>query len=303
MRLDVKVASMTLKSREYARKLIESGFVFLNDKPATKRSLVILETDSVEIRGEIKDAPSSLKPNKIPLEIVFEDEFLMVINKESGISTHPPSIYGENTVANAVVEILQKEGVRPGIIHRLDKDTTGLLIIAKTEDARTKMSELIANREVERKYLGLCYGEFNKKSFKIDANIGRDLRNRLKMKVLQTSGKNATTNVFLKERFHLISLVEFKLETGRTHQIRLHMEYNKTPIVGDQTYGLKPPSFFAKFNSTPELKKALEGVKRQMLHAFSLKFFHPFTNEEIILEAPLPSDFQNIYNLLSSNKS
>lgn len=298
MRLDIKISLTLEKSREHAQALIASGFVAVNNIVQRKQSFKVLETDTVEVLQDLPKQPSKLIPSNIPLEIIFEDDFFLIINKQAGVSTHPPSINGENTIANAVVSILSENGIRPGIVHRLDKDTTGLLIIAKTEDAKYKMSEMIANREVERKYIGLCYGQFPQKTFKIEANIGRDIKNRLKMKILKTSGKTALTNIKLIQSFKEISIVEFKLETGRTHQIRLHMEHNKTPIVGDRTYGLKPPSFFMKFANNAQLKIALENTKRQMLHAFSLRFQHPFTNESIALEINPPADFANLIELL-----
>jgi 23S rRNA pseudouridine1911/1915/1917 synthase len=302
MRLDFKIAESLEISREKAQEIIKNNGVLIDGKIAQKPSIKITDeeiTIDETIKKQITNKPSKLKANKIPLQIIFEDEFLMVINKQAGISTHPPSIMGEGTVANAIVNIINEEGERPGIVHRLDKDTTGLLIIAKTEKAKTELSQMIASKLVERRYLALCYGGFRFQSFKMNKNIIRDLKDRTKMRVCKTGGKEAITNVFVKETFvqNAFSLVELKLETGRTHQIRLHLHDNGNSIIGDQMYGLKPPSFFEKFKPNPDLFNSLTNTKRQMLHAFRLNFIHPFTNEEINLQVEPPKDFANLQNL------
>ncbi len=306
MRLDIKTATTFHLPRERAKEAVLNGFILVNGKKITKPSHLIFEEEisaTEELEKLIKGSPSSLKPSEIPLDIIFEDDHLMVINKQAGVSTHPPSIHGQDTIANAVVGALSEveEGVRPGIVHRLDRQTTGLLIIAKTPEAKTILSKMIEERQVERKYLALCYGTFKIPSFQIKTNIMRDLHDRQKMKVCKTGGKEAITNALLKQSFFMgnFSLVELKLETGRTHQIRVHLSHIGNSIIGDKEYGIKPPSFFDKFKPNEALYNALTGAKRQMLHAFSLKFTHPVTQQEISLEAPIPSDFEAVLKVLS----
>jgi 23S rRNA pseudouridine1911/1915/1917 synthase len=304
MRLDLKVVSEFEVAREKAKEMIENGEVLVDGREILKPSFKVFE-EAVYLKDgaieRLKVKPLGLKPSNIPLEIIFEDEFLIVINKQAGVSTHPSSTEGEDTIANAVAKfLLNGKGIRPGIVHRLDKDTTGLLIVAKTEEAKTILSEMIAKREVERRYLALCYGSFKIPHFQIKANITRDLQNRQKMRICKIGGKEATTNVFVKESFFdgNFSFLELKLETGRTHQIRLHLEWFGNSIIGDGKYGIKPPSFFSKFSPNKELYEVLTSTKRQMLHAFSLSFKHPFTQEEISLQVEPPGDFINLLCIL-----
>jgi 23S rRNA pseudouridine1911/1915/1917 synthase len=309
MRLDTKIANDFEIAREKAKEIIEAGEVLLNGKPILKPSYKVND-EVIEVNQgaleQLKTKLSSLKPSDIPLEIIFEDDFLLVINKQAGVSTHPASSEGEDTIANAIAKfVLDFKGIRPGIVHRLDKDTTGLMIIAKTEEAKTKLSDMMAKREVERRYVALCYGSFKLPNFQIKTNIIRDLHNRQKMRICKNGGKEAITNVFVKESFfsNNFSLIELKLETGRTHQIRLHLSHNENPIIGDGMYGFKPPSFFEKFAPNEELYQKLTQTKRQMLHAFSLKFQHPFTGEEIALEVNPPEDFQSLLSILKTGAS
>jgi 23S rRNA pseudouridine1911/1915/1917 synthase len=299
MRLDLAVAKQFEITREKAKDLIEAGLVSHLGKSALKPSFKINLEDEICLLGEIPQKPSKLKPSNIELNVVFEDEFMMIINKQAGVSTHPPSTDGEGTIANGVVNLIQEEGIRPGIVHRLDKDTTGLLIIAKTEKAKEVLSKMMERREIERRYLAICYGVFRFPSFQIKTNVIRDAKDRQKMRVCRTDGKEAITNVFVRESFlQTFSLVELKLETGRTHQIRLHLTHNGNSVVGDQSYGLKPPSFFDKFRPSEELYNTLVNTKRQMLHAFSISFIHPFTLNEVNLKVEPPEDFTAMLNIL-----
>jgi 23S rRNA pseudouridine1911/1915/1917 synthase len=303
MRLDIKISTENNLPRQRVKELIESGGVLLNGKPSMKASLKILETDIIEIIKVIEPQKTNLVSSEVSLDIIFEDDYFMIINKQAGVSTHPASINGTGTIANGVALLVEGTGLRPGIVHRLDKDTTGLLIIAKTDEALSKLSEMISERNIERKYLALCYGAPAFKSFQIKTNVIRDDKNRLKMRICRESGKEAVTNVLTKQSFleKQFSLLELRLETGRTHQIRLHLEHHKNPVIGDLVYGLKPPSFFNKFRGNQELQQILLATKRQMLHAFSLKFAHPITEKEMHFEVNPPEDFQKLLEILKSS--
>lgn len=301
-RLDIRLSGSLQISRERARNMIESGCVLLNGKLCTKQSTKLDASSTLEVIKNVEPKRTTLEPSNIPLNIVYEDEYLLVINKQAGISTHPPSINGKDTVANAVLHFLQNkaplEANRPGIVHRLDKETTGLLLIAKTDEATYKLSQMIANRDLIRKYVAICYGTPKLPQFEINANIIRDTKNRLKMKIARTMGKQAITNVFIREKFRDFTLLDIKLETGRTHQIRLHLEHYGNSVVGDPIYGTKPPSFFNRYYKYPELMETLIKTNRQMLHAFSLEFVHPFTSKVIKLEEAMPDDFQHLLHLI-----
>lgn len=303
-RLDIKVAKILNLPREKAQKLILNGGVKANGKIILKASTRLPEDSEVNIIKEPEIIKTNLIPCNLPLEIVFEDEYLIVINKQAGVSTHPPSFKGQNTIANSVMGLIEagllKDTIRPGIVHRLDKDTTGLLIIAKKEAALSAISGMLARREIKRSYFALCYGSPQMPSLQIRAALKRDEKNRLKMKVVKNGGKEAVTNIILKEKFlkGRISLLEVSLETGRTHQIRVHLSYNKLPIVGDLVYSPAPPSFIETFEK--DISSLIISSRRQMLHAFSLKFTHPFTGNLIEITAPLPSDFLELLETLQT---
>jgi 23S rRNA pseudouridine1911/1915/1917 synthase len=307
-RLDAFISANANISREGAKQLILAEGVNVNKKTVLKPSLLLLEGDEVFLTKAIPLKQTSLSASSSEtLNIIFEDEYIMVINKAAGVSTHPCGIEGKNTVANAIVGLVEEEGegsVRNGIVHRLDKDTTGLLIIAKTLEASERIISMMASHEIERRYVALCYGFPRLPSFQIKTHMERDKNNRLKMKIVRTptaSSKEAITNVLLKEKLlnGSFSLLELKLETGRTHQIRLHLAYSSLCVVGDRTYGVKPPSFFNNFPL--KLKETLENTRRQMLHAYKLDFTHPFTGKRVSFEAPIPDDFQNLLSVIKSS--
>ncbi len=283
-------------SRSFAQKLIESGVVLVNGKVCVKvgakvDSGVFIELSLPEFKaGEIK--PSDRK-----LEILFEDQHLMVINKPSGLSMHPGAGRDEDTLLNAVIGSLvwdDKSSKRPGIVHRLDMDTTGVVVVAKNPLVHSSLSQQFAERTINRTYQALVWTTprgnrvVNKsESGVIDTQYGRHPNRRLEMSVLSKGGKRAVTNWKVEDRFVYGSLLRIKLETGRTHQIRVHLTHIGSPVIGDRTYG--------DFSGLPrELRRASDEFGRQALHAQELGFTHPVTGEVLKFEAPIPDDMQNL---------
>jgi 23S rRNA pseudouridine1911/1915/1917 synthase len=237
-------------------------------------------------------------PQDIPLDIVFEDDHLFIINKPAGLIVHPGAGNPEKTLVNAILHYLPLANQLPraGIIHRLDKNTTGLLIAAKTLTCYTLLTRMMQDREINRSYLALVYGHLVSGKT-IGTAFGRHPRNRLKMTVT-TQGREAVTEYSIRKKYQYFTLLDVKLHTGRTHQIRVHMEYIHHSIVGDTLYGGRtrlPPK------CADDLKIYLQNFKRQALHAYRLNFLHPITQEQLTFQADLPEDFQHLLNLLDEN--
>lgn len=289
-RVDVALAKMLPEfSRSQLTAWLKTGLITLNGrsiKPKEKLSggeRVILSLENQETLEPCDNAEF------IPLDIVFEDEQVLLVNKPPGLVVHPGAGNPKHTLLNALLyhdPALQRLP-RAGIIHRLDKDTSGLLMIAKTHQAHTSLVRQMQDRTIHRKYLALVYGHVVSGG-KIETLYGRHPRNRLKMAVCH-QGREAVTEYSVQKKYQQFTLLEVKLLTGRTHQIRVHMAHIHRPIVGDQLYSgrLRLPA-----GATPALKTALQSFKRQALHAFSLGFDHPLSNERLTLMAPLPHDFQ-----------
>ncbi len=240
---------------------------------------------------------SQLEAQEMPLEVVYEDDDLIIINKPAGLTVHPGAGNPDGTLVNALLayagESLSGIGgvARPGIVHRIDKDTSGLLVVAKHDAAHQHLSAQLADRSLKREYLAVCHGA--PKSQTITGNIGRSPRNRQKMAVVKTGGKPATTHIKTLEVFHangrpVAALVQANLETGRTHQIRVHMAAIGHPLIGDSTYGSKRKTPLEVLNVFP----------RQALHAHRLRLIHPVTAEPMEFEAPLPEDLQGLVDQL-----
>lgn len=275
-------------SRSRIQTLIEEGHVFVNGK-VTKNNYKVKENDVI-VMEEVADEEMEAKPEKMDLAIVYEDEDVIVINKSKGIVVHPAPGALQHTLVNGLLyhcrDLSGINGVlRPGIVHRIDKDTTGLLIVAKNDTAHLSLSEQLQSKSVARKYFALVHGVIEHEFGTIDAPIGRDVNDRQKMAVTATNSKNAVTHFKVIERFKDYTLVECELETGRTHQIRVHMQYIKHPVVGDEKYSYK---------------KTMK-VGGQLLHAHELRFIHPRTGKEIIVNAPLPQVFEDVLNELRNN--
>ncbi len=272
-------------TRSAIAKLIESEKVSVNGK-AVSKSYKIQTDDVVDV--EIPDPiESSVLPEDIPLDIVYEDSTLLVVNKPQGMVVHPAAGNYTGTLVNALLfrykdELSGINGViRPGIVHRIDKNTSGLLIVAKTDKAHIGLAEQIKAHSFTREYEAICVGRFKDKSGTVDAPIGRDKRDRKKMCVTQSNSKNAVTHYEVLEEYSNHSYVKFRLETGRTHQIRVHCAYLGHPILGDDVYG-----------------KPYQGCKGQCLHARKIGFVHPITGEYLEFTSELPEYFSKLLEKL-----
>lgn len=303
-RLDKFIALMLINlSRSKIKQIIESGKVSVNNNKIETSSLKLKLNDVVDVSVEVFEG-TELASEKMDLEIVFEDEHLLVINKPRGISVHPGAGIHSSTLINGLVAHCGEEfksvgsAGRPGIVHRLDKDTTGLMIVAKTSEAHHKLSEMIANREVNRYYLAMVFGALSQIAGRIETGYGRSKKDRTKWVALREGGKQAITNYKRLEIFgdNTLSLIECKLETGRTHQIRVHMANLRHPIVGDQSYG-RGLNF--NLNSLPiEATKLIRAMKHQALQAYKLEFIHPITGEDLKFELEIENQMKSILEAL-----
>lgn len=273
-------------SRVAVQRLIKNDKILVNGK-STKASYKVQENDSIKVEEE-KPKEISLKPQDIPVEIIYEDKDIIVVNKPKGMVVHPANGNPDGTLVNSLMSICKDSlsgiggEIRPGIVHRLDKDTSGVIVVAKNDKAHINLSEQIKNHEVEKTYIALVKGVVKANEATIDMPIGRSTKDRKKMAVTKT-GKNAITHFKVIKRFHNYTLLEVKIETGRTHQIRVHLSQIGYPIVGDTTYS----------NGKNEWE-----IKGQCLHAKSLKFKHPITGKEMFLEAKMPEYFEEVINEL-----
>ncbi len=273
-------------SRVTIQRLIEEQKILVNGKK-TKASYKIQNGDIIEAQKE-EPKEIELKAQKIPIDILYEDNDIIVVNKPKGMVVHPANGNPDGTLVNAIMSICKDSlsgiggEIRPGIVHRLDKDTSGAIIVAKNDKAHISMSEEIKNHEVEKTYIALVKGFVKENEATINMPIGRSTKDRKKMSVSK-NGKNAISHFKVIERFKNYTLLEVKIETGRTHQIRVHLSQIGYPIVGDTVYS----------NGKNEW-----GIKGQCLHAKSLKFRHPITGKEIFIEAPIPEYFKNVIEKL-----
>ena len=274
-RIDSYLAKELNISRSKVQKLIKQGLVIVNEKVISSNYIVKVG-DFISVNDDL-DYDISLEPEDIEIDVVYEDCDLLVINKASGMVVHPAPGHYSHTLVNALLYRFQISGGeknRPGIVHRLDKDTSGLMMVAKNEKTHDKLSRMIANKEVERHYLAIVDGVIKHDTGTIDAPIGRDANNRQKMAVTDVHGKEAVTHFRVLETFSNHTLVECILETGRTHQIRVHMAYIGHPVSNDPLYGRGKSTEFG-----------------QMLHSKSIKFKHPTTGKELFFEVDPPKEF------------
>lgn len=275
-------------SRTTIQHMIAEGGVLVNGR-SSKAGYALRDGDTIRVYHMLPSAQQShVKPQNYPLEIVYEDNDLLVINKTAGMVVHPAPGHYEDTLVNALLarypqlqEQQEQENVRPGIVHRLDKDTSGLLIIAKNTRTQAALIEMMKQHSIVKRYLALVEGNVSLDQGSIDAPIGRDPRNRQLMAITATGSREARTHFRVLERFARHTLLLLELETGRTHQIRVHLKAIGHPVAGDTVYG----SGHAK-------REPL--LQRQFLHAYQLKFQHPTTGEIIELEVPLPEDLQAV---------
>lgn len=288
-RLDkVIAAEVPALSRTQAQRLIEDGFVTLDGKTATKPGQRLERPATVAVRIP-PPGPAGNLPQAIPLDIIFENDDLLVVNKPAGMVVHPAAGHAHGTLVNAVLAHAPGlEGVgdeqRPGIVHRLDRDTSGLIVVAKNDAAHRALQRQFKDREVEKVYLALVDGHPPTQTGRIEAAIGRDLRDRKRMAVVpERHGRPAVTEYRVLEKFPAHTFVEARLLTGRTHQIRLHFAYLKCPIVGDTVYGRRPPSL---------------PIEHQFLHAARLTLHLPGSGKATAFTAPLPEALAKILQLL-----
>ena len=288
-RLDSYISdNMDKISRSFAQKLIENQQVTINGKNE-KASYKVCVGDKVQV--DVPEAQDTkLKAQDIPVEVVYEDKDIIVVNKPKGMVVHPANGNPDGTLVNAILAMCKDSlsgiggEIRPGIVHRLDKDTSGLLIIAKNDEAHVKMSKQIQDRLVTKKYIALVKGVVKDDEATIDMPIARSKVDRKKMAV-DKDGKQAVTHFKVIKRYKRYTLLEIKIDTGRTHQIRVHMAKIGYPVVGDMVYSNGKNEF---------------GVEGQMLHAKSLEFSHPITGKKMHLEAPLPEYFTKVLEELDS---
>lgn len=282
-RIDNYLIKILNKSRRKIQNLIKTENVKVNNK-IIKNSYIVKQNDNIEI-NEIEEQPLSAKAEKIDLDIVYEDDDIIVVNKQNGLVVHPAVGNPTGTLVNGLMyhskNLSKVNGeFRPGIVHRIDAFTTGLLVVAKNDYAHEFLARQLENKTTHRIYVALVWGVINEDTGTIDAPIGRDKKDRKKMAVTSENSKNAVTHFKVIERYKDATLIELKLETGRTHQIRVHMNYINHPVVNDSVYG----------------KRKLIDETGQCLHAKELGFIHPTTKKYMCFTSELPKEFINILN-------
>ncbi|MEO9669871.1 MAG: RluA family pseudouridine synthase, partial [Marinomonas sp.] len=298
-RLDKALASVSDLSRERIKALIAEGRVTIGGKATTSPSAKVTAGTpfSITVPAPVE---AEAQPQDIPLEVVFEDDYLIIVNKPAGMVVHPAAGNPDGTLVNALLHHCkgQLSGIggvaRPGIVHRIDKDTSGLLAVAKTDKAHEGLAKQFADHSIERRYLAVCAGHPKPSKGTVKGRLGRSPQNRKKMAVLPEDakrGKHAVTHYKSLERLNNSSLIECQLETGRTHQVRVHCASIGHALLGDQTYGRDPKSLRSILKET--------GFARQALHAASLGFIHPVSGQKIAFTADLPADMQELIDELA----
>lgn len=299
-RLDKYLAqNITTLSRSKLKQIIEAGNVTINGKTVTDSSYQVKLADQLEITIVVNNN-SSLEAKEIPLDIIFEDEDIIIINKQSGLTVHPGAGNHNDTLVNGLIHHCKGElssigdHTRPGIVHRLDKDTSGVMVVAKNNYAHMSLAEQLQERSMKRTYTAFVYGAISPTIGTIKTYYGRSKRDRTKMAVKRFGDKIAITHYRSIRSFaqDAITEMEFALETGRTHQIRVHMAHKRAPIIGDIVYG---NGFNPNLKDLPlEVKKYVRSFPRQALHAKSLELTHPTTGEQMRFEAPIPEDMKEL---------
>ena len=293
VRLDVYLSEKLSLTRTKVKEMIDAGHVLVNGR--TPKPAMRLK-EQMEIAGEVpEEAPLDLTPEEIPLDILYEDGYFLAVNKPADMVVHPSFGHSSGTLVNAVLGYMERQGfrfqvpgsmgqeeevmagVRPGIVHRLDKGTTGVILIARDVRTQERLSALFKDRRVRKTYRAVVEGMPDLDSWTVEGNIGRHPVERKKMAVLRSGGRQASTGFKVLERLDGFSYVEAYPATGRTHQIRVHLSHAGYPIVGDETYG----------------RKAKKSADRPLLHACRIEFPHPATSEPVVIEAPVPADMRD----------
>ncbi len=299
-RIDKTVATLLPEySRSRLNRWLKEGRILINGKTCQSKDKVKCG-DILQVKPALDETEIDDKPQDIPLNIIFEDDDIIVINKPCGLVVHPGAGNQSNTLLNALLHHHPSLNTLPraGIIHRIDKDTTGLLIIAKSLNAHHKLTQMMQEKLIKRRYLALVNGLIIAGNT-IHTYMARSIKNRLKMAV-SISGKEAITHYRVKTKFNNHSLLDVELETGRTHQIRVHMAHIGHPIVGDQLYGKR--NYLPK-NAQESLINQLQQFKHQALHAYELSLAHPISNEPLSFKAPIPEDFNSLLSSLEEHKN
>lgn len=288
-RLDKYLSKKIDYSRSKISKMLDTGYIMVNNRQE-KASYKVQDGDIIEIKDGFT-IKNDIKPTEMEIDVLYEDDDLMVINKPSGLVVHPGSGNYDNTLVNGLMHYTNNLSdlngeERPGIVHRIDKDTSGLLLVAKNNKTHNILSEYFKNHDnIKREYIALLVGNFPHESATIDAPIGRDPKDRKKMTVTATNSKKAITNMHVLKRYKGYTLVSCLLKTGRTHQIRVHMNYIGYPIFNDPVYNTKKATDFGQF-----------------LHSYKIDFKHPITQQEMHFEAPLPKYFKDFIDSLDKDQ-
>lgn len=288
-------------SRHKVHELIDAGLVFVQGK-VPKKSYKVGPDERIEIFFR-DQPPSDVRPEDLPLEFVYEDDYLLVVNKPQGMVTHPAHGHFSGTLVNGLMHHLGMDDagptIRPGIVHRLDKGTSGLLVVAKNDNVHRKLTEQFSARTVRRMYMALVWGRFQVSDGIVDAPLARHPGDRKRIAVARHGGKTAITTFHVVETFRDTTLLSLRLKTGRTHQIRAHMEFEGHPLFGDVTYGGRHKRLTTMAGARRKFyTELLENIDEAALHAQTLGFLHPVTGEDLEFSVPPPANLTKIVDLL-----
>lgn len=303
-RIDIYLAnSVENATRSRIQKLIKNNLVTVDGK-VVKANHFISPGELIELSIPLTPRPEDTEPENIPLDIIFEDEYLIIVNKPAGMVAHPALGNFSGTLVNALLHHTKKlsklnEPGRPGIVHRIDKDTSGLLLVAKDEWTHAQLAKQFYNHTVEREYWAVCWGKFKEKNGEIIGNITRSTKDRKIFTVHKSEGKYAHTLYEVLKEFEFASLVKLKLKTGRTHQIRVHLLHIHHPVFGDPVYGGRKIVYGSELPGMKgRIDNLLKIMQRQALHAKTLGFIHPHTKEKVFFDSELPVDFKTLLEKL-----